>query len=526
MRKKWKSRACRILSQPAIRATILRMKPLRILLLCALLLLLPLAPTVSRAEQTPEPTDAVEATPEPSPTPLFGISVGLDDAQRAEREEEQRALIGRARAQGVYVADASDLSLCYFAKHAHTIFPPGSTTKIMTALLTLENVGLDEIVTTPREATLLGGTNTMLGLSKNEKMRAEDMLYGLMLVSGNDCAISLAFHQCGSEEAFAEKMNERAAALGMVDTNFTNPCGRNVGDNHSTPYDMALLTQDALKNEQFVKIVGTAEYTIPRSEERRETLVLRNSNRLVSDGPPHEFHYPDAIGVKTGATALGTCLITAARREDVTLICVQMGMLGSDNAARREELFKRAIQFFEYVFTYEYTKIDASALIERCSEQIDVQNLPGTQVEAIADVRGASAFRPIREIDLLKEGEAQFTVTVEASAQAPVKKGDVLGTATFSYNGRVWFALPLAAAQSIDLPSMPEPATPIPVSAEDAPTATPTAVPTPTASATPAPTPVPAHSEPTEPTVYALIAGAAVLAIASVVLFLRKKKRG
>ena len=155
-----------------------------------------------------------------------------------------------------------------------------------------------------------------------------------------------------------------------------------------------------------------------------------------------------------------------------------------------------------------------------------MQNLPGTQVEAIADVRGASAFRPIREIDLLKEDEAQFTVTVEADAHAPVKKGDVLGTATFSYNGRVWFALPLAAAQSVDLPSTPEPATPIPVSAEDASTAAPTAVPTPTASATPAPTPVPAHSEPTEPTVYALIAGAAVLAIASAVLFLRKKKRG
>ena len=92
------------------------------------------------------------------------------------------------------------------------------------------------------------------------------------------------------------------------------------------------------------------------------------------------WRYPDAIGVKTGATALGTCLVTAAKREDVTIICVQMGMLGSDNAARREELFKRAIQFFEYVFTYEYTKIDASALIGRYIEQVDVQNLPGTQV--------------------------------------------------------------------------------------------------------------------------------------------------
>ena len=499
--------------------TMLR-RPLIYLLIAALLLI----PIVSRAEQTPEPTEGIEATPEPTPTPLFGVTIGLDDAQRAKREEAHKSYLDWSRAQGVYVADAYDLSMCYFAKREHVAFRPGSITKIMTALLTLENVPLDEIVTTPHEATLLGGTNTKLGLADGEQLTAEDMLYGLMLVSGNDCAISLAFHQAGSEEAFAELMNERAAALGMADTVFTNPCGRNVGDIHTTPYDMALLTQDALKNEAFCKIVGTAEYTIPANELRRNPELIRNSNRLVSDAEGREFYYPYAIGVKTGATALGTCLVTAAKKEDVTILCVQMGMLGDDNAARRNELFKRTIQFFEYVFTYEYTVIDAKTMVGSYTQAVPVDNLSQPDAEPVCvrakvDPSGAAAYRAIREIDLLLAGLIDFTVTSDAEANAPVRKGDRLGTVTFSCNGRVWFELPLLADENVDLPPTPVPETPIPVTAEDLPTPEPT--PTPTPSPTPVPDAAPVRTSRTEQWILPVLIGLLVLAVGAVLIIRR-----
>ena len=414
------------------------------------MLLLLFLPVVSLAEQQNMQYEPASAA---NPTPQFGESLGFDDAWREKRENEHARILRAAGARGFYVADANNLSVAYFARRENTSFVPGSTTKIMTALLTIENVSLDDVAAAPPEATRLGGTNTMLGLETGEEMRVEDLLYGLMLVSGNDCAITLAFLQSDSESAFAKLMNQRAAALGMKNSNFTNPCGRNVGDNHSTPYDLALLTQDALKNETFCEIVGAAEHTIPANAMRKKPMVIRNANRLVSDTPGKGFYYPYAIGVKTGATALGTSLVTAARKEDVTIISVQMGMLGDDNAKRRQELFTRAVEFFDYVFTYEYAEVDAASLLGAYSETVPVQGADPNDgmLTLCVDTTGATAYRSIAEIDLLASGAAEFTVETDVHATAPIAQGETVGTATFSYNGRVWFTLPLIAANDVVL---------------------------------------------------------------------------
>ena len=474
------------------------MKPIRITLLWLLITLL-LLPSFSFAEThiylapAPTPEETPEPTPTPTPTPPFGISLGYTDEQRQECDSRRRTVFGSARADGVYVADASDLSLCFYSKHADNTYPNASTTKIMTALLAIEALSMDEVIITPREATLLGGTNTMLGLVPDEPMSVEDLLYGLMLVSGNDCAITLAYRMDGSEEAFAERMNARAAELGMVNTNFTNPCGHNVGDNHSSPYDLAILTQEALKNEQFRTIVATADHTIPANEKRRDPLPIRNSNRLVSDGPPHEFYCPEAIGVKTGSTALGTCLVAAAKREDVTIIVVQLGLTAGDSKSNRLEEFGRALQFFNYIFDYEYTDIDAETMLGTYTDVISVKMPFQTNPEfhsliVHADTNGAHAYRAIREMDLLLAGDESFDVDIVAHAEAPVEAGQQVGTATFSYRGRVWFTLPLIADKALAIPATPTPIpTPEPTEAPlitvvDVPvdTPVPTDVPTPT----------------------------------------------
>lgn len=518
------------------------MKPIRTTLLWLLIALL-LLPAVSSAEThihydpAPTPEETPEPTPTPTPTPPFGISLGYTDEQREEHETKSRNVFGAARANGVFVADASDLSLCFYAKHANDTYPNGSTTKIMTALLAIEALPMDEVLITPREATLLGGTNTMLGLVPDEPMSVEDLLYGLMLVSGNDCAITLAYRLDGSEEAFAERMNERAAELGMVDTNFTNPCGRNVGDNHSSPYDLAVLTAEALKNEQFRKIVATADYTIPANEMRRDPLPIRNSNRLVSDGPRRDFYCPEAIGVKTGATALGTCLVAAAKHEDVTIIVVQLGLRGEDNNAKREEEFGRALQYFNYIFAFEYTDIDAGTMIGSYSDVISVKMPFETDPELCklnvhADTNGAHAYRAIREIDLLLAGDESFDVSIDTQAEAPVKAGQNVGTATFSYRGRVWFTLPLIADNALAVPLTPTPMpTPEPTNVPDTPAIddadVPVDTPVPTAMPTPAPTEPPADHRQAEnkAAMQILLPLAGVLLLLIVALLIRKRIR-
>ena len=518
------------------------MKPIRITLLWLLVALL-LLPSFSFAEThihlapAPTPEETPEPTPTPTPTPPFGISLGYTDEQRQECDSRRRTVFGSARADGIFVADASDLSLCFYAKHANNTYPNGSTTKIMTALLAIEALSMDEIIITPREATLLGGTNTMLGLVPDEPMSVEDLLYGLMLVSGNDCAITLAYRIDGSEEAFAERMNERAAKLGMVDTNFTNPCGRNVGDNHSSPYDLAILTQEALKNEQFRTIVATASYTIPANEKRRDPLLIYNSNRLVSDGPPHEFYCPEAIGVKTGATALGTCLVAAAKHEDVTIIVVQLGLRGQDNQAKREEEFLRAFQYFYYIFDYEYTDVDAETMIGSYSDVITVK-MPFSvdpelcKLNVHADTTGAHAYRAIREMDLLLAGDESFDVSIDAQAEAPVKAGQQVGTATFSYHGRVWFTLPLIADRALRIPVTPTPLpTPEPTDVPGTPVIddvdVPVDTPVPTAAPTPAPTepPVDHRQAENKAAMQILLPLSGVLLLLVVALLIRKRIR-
>ena len=502
------------------------MKPIRLMLLWLLLALL-LLPTLTVAEQSPEPTASEEETAEPA------ARVSIGDAQKEEREKAHDKILHAAHAPGIFVADANDLSLAFFTRAEHDKFSPASTTKIMTALLILENGDVDDVAVAPHEATSQGGSNTLLGMSKNEAMRVEDLLYGMMLVSGNDCAVTLAFYLSGTEEAFVKRMNERAEQLGMENTKFSNASGKARDDNHSTPYDMALVTQEAMKNELFRTIVASAQYTVPKSEWRKKETVITNSNHLVSDKPGTGAYYPYAIGVKTGTTGLGNCLVAAAKKEDVTVLCVQLGLLDDSSfSARRAELFRRAREMFEYVFTYEYVEIDAKTMLDGFTLTVPVENAAADDPEqgALAlsvDPSQATAFRAIREIDAILNGDSAFAVTTDVSATAPIKAGERLGTATFSYHGRDWFTLPLLASRDVaEFVPTPEPT--------EVPTPAPTVTPTPfsvteeTSAPTPGPTAAPEPEEPSLPMRGVLIlglSGALILLLAAVIVLAVKRRR-
>ena len=200
-----------------------------------------------------------------------------------------------------------------FEKNPQKIMYPASTTKITTLITALENGDLNSVVTVSPSAAAVDGSS--LGLNAGDRIVLRNALYGMMLVSGNDAAEAVAAHIAGSVPAFVDMMNRKAAAIGATDTNYSNPHGLPDPINHyTTAYDLALITDYALKNPTFARIVSTRSYRVDFLN--RPSIYVTNTNKLLKT-------YPGATGVKTGYTdAAGECLVAAAKRGNVQLIAV------------------------------------------------------------------------------------------------------------------------------------------------------------------------------------------------------------
>ena len=262
-------------------------------------------------------------------------------------------------------------------RNADTRRYPASTTKIMTCIIALERSKPDEKVTVSKRACRLSEKNSKMGLKPGETFRMIDLIYGLMLPSGNDAAIAIAEHIGGSVEGFAKLMNKKAEKLGLSGTHFVNPHGLHNAEHYTPARDLAVLTAYAFENDTFREIVSTAEYEAKSTGGR--TLSLKNANRLLRDVTatsyvPFSCTYEYAIGVKTGDTHLaGKCLVAAARKGETTYLLV---LLHGENApadAKGREKDKYAAQrfydaaaLFEYAFEHDTVTIDVQDLIDRC----------------------------------------------------------------------------------------------------------------------------------------------------------------
>jgi serine-type D-Ala-D-Ala carboxypeptidase (penicillin-binding protein 5/6) len=192
--------------------------------------------------------------------------------------------------------------------------PPASTAKILTALVTLDRVPLEEIVTVSITAT--ANNSSVVALKNGEQLAVQDLLYALLLQSNNDAALALASHIGGSTPKFVQIMNQKARSLGALHSRFFNPTGLPHRGQLTTARDLAVITKAALANPEFRRIVATKSY--PWKSSKWEG-VLDNSNELLGS-------YDGAIGVKTGNTReAGYCLVAAAQRRDQTLIAVILG---------------------------------------------------------------------------------------------------------------------------------------------------------------------------------------------------------
>ena len=217
-----------------------------------------------------------------------------------------------------------------YAKDAYAPYHPASVTKVMTALLTLENCSLDETVTFSYRATheLEDGASS-IARTEGEELSVEECLYALLVASANEVAQALAEHTGGSLEKFAEMMTARAKELGCRDTYFANPSGLNDPAHHTTCFDMALIMRQALKNPDFVKIDSTTSHVVPATNKHKEPLGIAMKHKLLLKG---DGHYEYAQCGKTGYTSIaGYNLVTTAKKGSMNLICVVLGCKDSNS---------------------------------------------------------------------------------------------------------------------------------------------------------------------------------------------------
>ena len=324
-------------------------------------------------------------------------------------------------AKGAVLLEADSTSIA-FGKNENTPLPMASTTKIMTALVVLENSCLDHIVTI--EPSMVGIEGSSIYLQVGEALTVEELLYALLLESANDASVALAIHVSGSVESFAELMNEKAQALGLKSTHFTNPHGLDDKEHYTTPYELGIIAANAMKNEKFKEIVSTRKKTIPLNN-GDGTRVLVNHNRLLR-------LYDGTIGIKTGFTKKsGRCLVSASSRNGVTLICVTL------NAPND---WQDHISLLNYGFD----NYESVLLAEPNSYSIELPVIGGDKSTLNAEnTQGLS-------VTLNKEN-INISAIVESNRllSAPISKGDLVGNIVFYNNDKIIATLPLFAKENV-----------------------------------------------------------------------------
>ena len=323
---------------------------------------------------------------------------------------------------------------------------PASTTKIMTALLALENCEMDEPVTVTRDAlnTVTPGSS-IAGLQNGEVLTMYEMLECLLVASGNDAASVIAAHIGGSVEQFVAMMNERSEELGCTGTHYTNPSGLHDENHYTTAEDLFKVTQEAMKHQEFMDIVGSAQVVIPETNKVDHPRYFNNTNQLMSQAVTSENLYSKATGIKTGhTTPAGYCLVSSAEDQDCTLIAVVLGGYIDEDTGRNYS-YVDSINLFLWGFShFSYRTIVSSSDLVTELEISLAREQDFVILRAAEDV---TAF--LHEDDDLDE---LFTksISVRENITAPVESGEVLGTMTILRGTEVYASVDLVAKNTVE----------------------------------------------------------------------------
>ncbi|MBR6185132.1 MAG: D-alanyl-D-alanine carboxypeptidase [Clostridia bacterium] len=308
-----------------------------------------------------------------------------------------------------------------YEKNADERLPMASTTKIMTALLAIERGDPADIVTAGPNA--FGVPGTSLYLSLGEQLTLEEMLYGLMLASGNDAAVAIAEHIGGTVEEFCGMMTARARELGCENTVFLTPHGLPAQGHYTTARDLSTITLSAMRLPLFRQIVSTQRVSLPWQDHGYDR-VLANKNKLLST-------YAGALGVKTGYTrAAGRCLVFAAEREELSLVGAVLNC---------PDWFDQAAAILDEGFAeWKMAKVLSK------DETVRFVAVRGGTAEAVRVVAGADAAAPVR-----REDWPQLTISLPDLLDAGIRAGQQVGTASLVDHGQTLLTVPLLAAEDV-----------------------------------------------------------------------------
>lgn len=340
------------------------------------------------------------------------FSIALADGDTEDTVSSNSILaetVDITNAKGALLLEA-DTNKILYSRNANAKLPMASTTKIMTAILAIENLDLDSVVTVDDRASGIQGSSMYLG--KGEKISVRNLIYGLMLTSGNDAAVELSILVAGSPEKFAELMNKKAVEIGALNTNFVNPNGLPVANHYTTAYDLAIIASYAMKNETFRKVVSTEYMKIPW-EGKAWDRVLKNKNKIL-------WQYEGGNGIKTGYTdAAGRCLVSSAKRDGMQLICVVLNC---------PDMFGDSMKILDYGFNnYERLKVYSTG-----QELGEVKVNEGT----------SNLFKATASCDIIvtikksDEDKIKTSVSLPSEIVAPIKNGQKIGTVKITLNDK------------------------------------------------------------------------------------------
>lgn len=346
----------------------------------------------------------------------------------------------------------ADTGAILYQKNAHEQAYPASTTKIMTAILAIENANLDDQVTVGDSVETKG---SLMKIKPGEKLSLRDLLYGMMLWSGNDAARAIAEYVSGSQEAFVALMNEKAEALGMTGTHFVKPNGLHKDDHFTTAYDMALLTQYAMKNQTFREIVKTGSYQVKPTNKHSAGFLLENTNKLIHTAEGKQsIEYRYATGVKTGDTEqAGRCLVASASKDGINLILVLFGDL--ESKVDGDYRFENAAKFFDWGFdnyaSITPAELGLSSTLEKSITNASFEDNQNGQLIVNIDFSDKKVCGMRDFIHELKANAAAIstTETLDRALVAPIEAGDVLGTIAYQYNGQTLFTANMVASRAV-----------------------------------------------------------------------------
>lgn len=317
-----------------------------------------------------------------------------------------------------------------YAKNAYNKMYPASTTKLMTAILALENCKLTDVATVSHNAIYsipVGYSHA--NLKEGEELTIEQLLNVLLIPSANDAAIVLAEHVSGSKEAFCELMNQKAKEIGCLNTNFVNPNGIHNKEHFSTAYDLALIGKYAMQFPDIMRIAMVRQYTLPTTNKYDKTdRIFNATNALINNESLNKYYYPYATGLKTGYTdSSGSCIVSTAKKGDIELIAV---ILKSNSIADR---YKDCKTLFDYGFeNYSYEKLNYT---DEIIKTVEISN--GTKGTKSLDIAVKDEIKVLLKSDFDKDS-IEPIIELNSELKAPISENSVVGKISYTINGKTY----------------------------------------------------------------------------------------